>query len=108
MQKDFPSRREFSEKAIAHKMLDGFVAEGSKGEELIFQIIGQQINQISLKALISITNLISILVQIDFPRNYKRRRDLIIKWYDDNHERIESVKHVLKFSCIYNQDLISM
>lgn len=86
------SRKINTERAVAKNLLNGFIMKGSNGEKLIEEIIGVQINKISLTALIEISKLISDLTNIKFPRNYKRKKDLIVKWFDDNIDTIKSVK----------------
>ena len=84
------SRKLNTEKTIAKNLLDGFVAKGSRGEIIIEQILGAKINQISLTALIQIARVISELSDVKFPRNYKRKKDLIVKWFTDNGDVIHS------------------
>lgn len=86
------SRKYNTEKEIAKNLLDGFITKGSRGEILIEQILGTQINKISLVALIQISRVISELADIKFPRNYKRKKDLIVKWFTDNGDIIDSYK----------------
>ena len=82
------SRKLNTEKTIAKNLLDGFVTKGSRGESIIEQIFGAKINQISLTALIQIARVISELSDVKFPRNYKRKKDLIVKWFTDNEDVI--------------------
>lgn len=84
------SRKINTEKEVANNLLDGFIARGSKGELLIERVIGIKINQITLTGLTQIAKFISELSDTKFPRNYKRKKDLIVKWFDDNHDIIES------------------
>lgn len=77
-------------------LLNGFVMKGSQGENLIESIIGVRLNQISLTALIQITQIISELASIKFPRNYKRKKDLIVKWFNDNIDIIDEYKDFIQ------------
>ena len=52
------SRKINTERAVAKNLLNGFIMKGSNGEKLIEEIIGVQINKISLTALIEISKLI--------------------------------------------------
>ena len=90
------SRKYNTEKAIARNLLDGFITKGSRGENLIEQILGTQINKVSLVALIQISRVISELTDIKFPRNYKRKKDLIVKWFTDNGDIIDSYKQYIQ------------
>lgn len=90
------SRKYNTEKAIARNLLDGFITKGSRGENLIEQILGTQINKVSLVALIQISRVISELTDIKFPRNYKRKKDLIVKWFSDNGDIIDSYKQYIQ------------
>lgn len=96
------SRKYNSEKTVTHNLLDGFVAKGSRGESLIEDILGYPINQVSLNGLIKITSLVSDLIDIKFPRNYRRKKDLIVKWFQENAEIIEAYKHY--FTIEYDQN----
>lgn len=38
------------------------------------------------------------MTNIKFPRNYKRKKDLIVKWFDENIENIKSVKDFININ----------
>lgn len=82
------SRKRNPEKVVAQNLLNGFVSNGSKGEQIIKDILGCSISDISLRALITVALLISDITSIKLERNYKRKKDLIVKWFNDNEEII--------------------
>lgn len=98
------SRKNNTEKEVAQNLLDNFIAKGSKGEALIEKIIGLKINQISLTGLIQISRLVSELADIKFPRNYKRKKDLIIKWFDDNSSIIDLYRNNIQVVYALNEE----
>lgn len=98
------SRKMNSEKAVAKNLLNNFVAKGSKGQTLIEDMLGFPITQISLKALINFAILVSGLCDIKFERNYKRKKDLIVKWFNDNEEFIVPFKNYFKVIADDNDD----
>lgn len=82
------SRNKNSEKVVTRNLLDGYKAEGSRGEALIEQIMKTKLKKASRVGLIQIGSMLGELIGIKFPRNFKRRRDLIVKWFEDNEELI--------------------
>ena len=81
-----PNRRELGEKGVAQKLLEGFEPEGSRGMQFVMKIFN---NQISVTRLVDLGKIFSNMLNIEFPRNYKRNRDLLIKWFDMNIDLIE-------------------
>lgn len=90
------SRRQNPEKIVTQNLLDGFVSKGSRGEALIEEILGSPLKKISLNGLIQVASLISDIANIQFPRNYKRKKDLIVKWFQDNEDIINTKKKYLQ------------
>ncbi|KAK8892775.1 hypothetical protein M9Y10_030017 [Tritrichomonas musculus] len=86
------SRYYNSEKTVAQNLIDGFEPNGSKGETLIEQMTGSKISNMSFNALMKFGELISIITGIVLPRNSKRLKGLMIKWFDDNYILIEQYK----------------
>lgn len=84
------------EKVVTRNLLNGFVAKGSRGEQIIEEILGCTINKVSLNALITIGELLSDLTKVKLERNYKRKKDLIVKWFNDNEQRISYYKPYVK------------
>ena len=83
---DPPKRRKgVSESKRADAMLGNFDAKKSRGYQFILGILSEPI---SLSSLISLATIISFLSGIPFSRDYTRRKDLVIKWFDDNYDDI--------------------
>ena len=83
---DTPKRKKgISESKRADAMLGNFNAKKSRGYQLILTILSEPI---SLASLISLATLLSFLIEIPFSRDYTRRKDLVIKWFDDNYDYI--------------------
>lgn len=90
------SRLLLTEKQIAKNRQGNFVSKGSRGEALILEIFKQRPEKISLPGLISVTKVISMLIGVKLRRADKRRKALIIKWYNDNESLIEQIKlHIM-------------
>lgn len=97
------SRQINSEKVVTRNLLNGFVSNGSRGESLVEEIMGRSIKNISLNGLIQIAGIISKLINVKFERNYKRRKALIIKWFQDNEELIAPIKSNVKI--VYENEI---
>lgn len=52
-------------------------------------VLGLFNNQNTVNRLVSFGSVISELLNIEFPRNYKRNKNLLIKWFDMNIDLIE-------------------
>ena len=85
---------------MIRNLLNNFVVNGSRGEELIKEITGcRRLNEISVDSILSIAFLISLLIEIPISRNYKRSKILIVKWFNDNEKRISPcIEHI---KCLY-------
>lgn len=92
------SRSVYSEKIIVEQLLGNFVAEGSKGQELIEDICKIPLKEIKLTDLIQLTIIVSKLTNIHLPRNYKRKKKLIVKWFDDNEIDIKKISFCITCS----------
>lgn len=90
------SRKKNPEKVVAQNLLNGFVSKGSRGEKMINDILGCSISEVTLKGLISVASFISDITKIKLERNYKRKKDLIVKWFNDNEEKIRKYKQFVK------------
>lgn len=86
------SRCHNSEKVVTMNLLGNFVVQGSRGEKLIEEILGTSLKDVSRNGLIRVAMIVSKLIQQKFPRNFGRRKDLIVKWFQDNEELINNVK----------------
>lgn len=90
------SRNYNPEKVVTKNLLKGFVAKGSKGEKIIEEILGCPIKEISFCALITLSEILSDLAKVRLERNYKRKKDLIVKWFNDNEQTIKRYKPYIK------------
>lgn len=86
------SRSVVSESIISQNLLGDFVARGSRGESLIEELTGMPIESISKKGLSDLAAVLSRLGEIKINRNIYRRKDLLIKWFQDNEEVINALK----------------
>ena len=90
------SRRHASEKAVAQNLLGDFVVKNSRGLKLIESMMGEEsFDTVSRNSLLSLTTVISKFIEVPFPRNYSRRKALIVKWFDDNADEIEKAKQYI-------------
>lgn len=89
------SRSHDSEKEIAQKLLGNFKAKGSRGESLIQEICNSPFKQINIKDLIFVSKIISQITNIHLSRNQQRKKELLVKWYNDNEEEINKVKQYI-------------
>lgn len=90
-----------SEKTVIRNLLNNFVVNGSRGEELIKEITDHcDLKTISLKSILSIAKIISDLINEPISRNTSRNKKLIIKWFDDNEGKISLCKEYIKPSFI--------
>ena len=76
-------------------LLGNFVVQGSRGEHLMEEILGTSVKDVSRAGLIRVAVIVSKLIQQKFPRNFGRRKDLIVKWFHDNEEKISPIKQFL-------------
>lgn len=81
-----PNRRKLGERGVAQALLGDFDPEKSKGMKVVMKFFD---NKISVNRLISLGTILSQMLNLEFPRNYKRNRDLLVKWFDMNLEIIE-------------------
>lgn len=86
------SRKYDSEKIVSQTLLNGYQVKGSRGEQLIEQLTGLSYNQIGMKSILRIVELFAYLYDLKVERNIKRRKDLLVKWLQDNEEEIEEFK----------------
>lgn len=89
-----------SEKIVSLSLLNGYTARGSRGEKLIEDITGCSINQLHRHSITRMAEFFSILIDKNFPRNYRRRKELIVKWFDDYEEEIIPYLSCISFSFI--------
>jgi hypothetical protein len=78
-------RENMTEKQIANVRQGSFEAQGSRGAQLIAQICPIDLTRRSLYSLVSV---LSALADVRFERDFGRRKDLLIKWVDDNYDAL--------------------
>jgi hypothetical protein len=81
------SRRHHSEAEVSAIHMNNFKAEGSRG--LMFIKLLCPGHNLTRESLIVLAKTFASISGVRFPRDYARRRDLVIKWFDDNFETLE-------------------
>jgi hypothetical protein len=87
------SRRIYSEKVVAEALMDSFQAAESRGWQLLTRMTRGR--GLPREQMIQIARIFSLLAGIDLPRAFTRRRDLVVKWFDDNFEVLEPFMTVI-------------
>lgn len=92
------SRRHASEKHVADTLLGDFRPITSAGFKLIQEMAGcsQCYDDLSRNLLLSLATVVSTILDIQFPRNFSRRKSLIVKWFDINYDRISPIKNNIR------------
>lgn len=90
------SRKYDSEKIVSQTLLNGYQVKGSRGEQLIEQLTGRSYNQIRMESILKIVAFFAEICDLKVERNIKRRKDLLVKWLQDNEEEIEVFKDHIK------------
>ena len=93
-------RNKNSEKKIASVLMDDFDIKGSKGKALLEEIFQQDLKNISQSGLKVFGELVGKLINVNLTRNEKRRKGLIVKWFNDNASKIEPIKSTIKVDFI--------
>lgn len=87
-------RLHMTEREISKLHLGPFTAEGSPGLTFLESLSpGHSLTQ---ESLIIIARICSIISGVRLPRDFTRRRDLVIKWFNDHLEMIQPVGRLLK------------
>jgi hypothetical protein len=81
-----------SEKEVADKHLGDFKAEGSRGQLFLKKLAPQ--GDITRVNLLWLGHVFSELTGVQFPRDFQRRRVLVIKWFNDNIEVFEPLQQI--------------
>jgi hypothetical protein len=81
-----PSRASMSERDIAQYRLGDFQAEESRASRLMQNLYEGSMTR---RLLFSLGSLVSTLSGVRLPRDYTRRRDLLLKWFDENYDALE-------------------
>jgi hypothetical protein len=82
-----PSRTTTSERDIAEFQLGDFNPELSRGMSLARMVLPE--GELTRRILFSWATLLAGLAHLRLPRNSTRRRDLLIKWLDDNYDELK-------------------
>jgi hypothetical protein len=94
------SRKFMREGEIAKRLQGTFKAEGSRGWQLIGQIANGE--KLGRRDILKLATLFSIVSDIEFPRNMTRRRDLIVKWFDEHADGLLMWASVIKLTICNN------
>ena len=99
-------RNKNSEKKIASVLMDDFDIKGSKGKALLEEIFQQDLKNISQSGLKVFGELVGKLINVNLTRNEKRRKGLIVKWFNDNASKIDFIDlNQIKEIGLTNDDL---
>jgi hypothetical protein len=90
-----PNRRLDPERVIVRKLLGDFQIEGSRGKKFADQFDTN--GAWPLQSLVILALSCSYLTGLKFPRNSRRNRALVYKWFDDNCSVIEPVCTIARF-----------
>ena len=88
-----PNRSRMSERQIAEYRQNGFNPEGSRGKQLLDNLYPGEMTR---RSLYSFTTLWAALAGIKLQRDFTRRKDLLIKWIDDNYDKIQPYAQFFK------------
>jgi hypothetical protein len=77
-----PSRTTMTEHDVAQVHLGNFNADGSRGMTLARMILPE--GELTRRLLFSLASLLAGISHQRLPRDSTRRRDLLVKWLDDN------------------------
>lgn len=67
------------QREVAQELLGDFDPLTSEGMKFVLGLFN---NQNTVNRLVSLGSVISELLNIEFPRNYKRNKNLLIKWFE--------------------------
>jgi hypothetical protein len=88
------TRTHNTEQQVSEWLLGDFQPAGSRGAMLLERVSG--VSRLSLRTMLKFADIFSALSQISFGRDYKRRRDLIVKWIDDHYAELEPFATVIR------------
>jgi hypothetical protein len=86
-------RRNLHESDISDQHLGGFSAAESRGQRFVDAIC--QNHSVTRDSLVSLAHVFSCISGVRFPRDFARRRVLVIKWFDDHIDELESLGKVI-------------
>jgi hypothetical protein len=81
------------EKEISDAHLGGFTPEGSRGMQMIDDLIPD--GHPTCHSLVALAKIFSSISGIPFHRDFTRRRALVIKWFDDNFDSLQVVRTIV-------------
>jgi hypothetical protein len=76
-----------TERDIADFRLGDFRAENSRAAERLRALYPH--GDLTRRSLCSVASLIAALADVKLARDFTRRRELLIKWFEDNYEALE-------------------
>jgi hypothetical protein len=84
-------RSQLSEKEIADRHLGDFKAEESRGLALLNRIYPK--TAMTRHSMSALAVILSNVFDIPLERDSSRRKDLLIKWFDDHYDKLEPNMH---------------
>jgi hypothetical protein len=91
-------RRHNSEREVANQHLGDFEAENSRAYDFLIKLADG--HEIVKRNLIDIAKIFATISGIPLPRDYTRRLDLIIKWFDVHLADLEPLSTIIKLEDI--------
>jgi hypothetical protein len=82
------------EREISDQHLGEFKPQGSRGLAFINKLC--QSERLTRRALVALAYPFSYVSGIPFRRDFSRRRDLVVKWFDDNIDLLEPLATVIQ------------
>jgi hypothetical protein len=91
-------RRNLGESEISDHHLAGFSAAGSRGERFVAAMC--QNHPVTRDSLVSLAHVFASISGVRFPRDFSRRRVLVIKWFDDHIDELQSIAKVISLEIV--------
>jgi hypothetical protein len=76
-----------TERDIADATLGNFHAENSRAAQRLGRMYPH--GDLTRRSLYSFASLLGALAGVKLPRDFTRRKDLLLKWFDDNFDALE-------------------
>jgi hypothetical protein len=86
-------RRNQGESEISNHHLGDFSAAGSRGQQFVSALC--QNRNVTRDSLVSLAHVFSCISGVRFPRDFARRRVLVIKWFNDHIDQLEAIGPVI-------------
>jgi len=87
-------RRHNSEREVAIQHLGNFDAENSRAWQFLVKLADG--HELVKKHLVDVAKIFATISGIQLPRDYTRRSDLVVKWFDVNLARLEPLAAIIK------------